>query len=88
MKTIPAALIAAAALAACQPATNQQRAAIGGLTGATLGVLTADALDGDTDWKIIGALAGATAGALVAQNTATRQCAYARGDGTYYTAAC
>jgi hypothetical protein len=37
---------------------------------------------------VIAALGGAAAGTVVARNTATGQCAYARGDGTYYRAPC
>ncbi len=60
----------------------------GGLAGAGLGAITAQVLGADDDWTIIAALAGATAGTLVARNQQNRNCAYARGDGTYYTAAC
>mgnify|MGYP000382099921 CR=1 FL=1 len=45
-------------------------------------------LDADKDWRLIAALAGAAAGTMVAQNSASDSCAYARGDGTYYTAPC
>lgn len=76
------------ALAACQATTPQERMVAGGLTGAALGALTAKALENDDDWVIIGALAGAAVGTLVAQNAATRECAYARGDGTYYVRPC
>ncbi|MHA6261684.1 glycine zipper 2TM domain-containing protein [Arenibacterium sp. CAU 1754] len=75
-------------LAACENLTTEQRTVVGVAGGAAAGLIAADALDADRDWKIIAALAGAAAGTLVAQNTATQQCAYARGDGTYYQAPC
>jgi osmotically inducible lipoprotein OsmB len=52
------------------------------------GLIAANVLEADDDWRLIAALGGAAAGTLVAQNQQTRQCAYSRGDGTYYTAAC
>jgi len=61
---------------------------VGGLTGATAGLVTANALNASSDWTIITALAGATAGTLVAHNRATNRCAYARGDGRYVVDAC
>ncbi len=82
------ALTAILALAACEGMTRQEQMVVGGLTGAALGGLTAKALENDDDWMIIGALAGATIGTLVAQNNATQECAYARGDGTYYVRPC
>jgi hypothetical protein len=82
---------AAAALLSLQACTNltpQQRTAVGLTSGAAAGLIAADELNADDDWRLIAALAGAAAGTVVAQNSATRLCAYARGDGTYYTAAC
>ncbi len=70
----------------CQ-ATNSEL--VGGTLGAAAGVyLTKEVLEEDDEWVIVGALAGATAGVLVARNGQSNQCAYSRGDGTYYTAAC
>jgi outer membrane lipoprotein SlyB len=60
----------------------------GAAGGAAVGLITAEALDADNTWRLIAALAGAAAGTVVAQNTATGNCAYARGDGTYYRAPC
>lgn len=82
------ALAALAILSACEGMTRQERMVTGGLTGAALGALTAKALENDRDWIIIGALAGAAVGTLVAQNSATNECAYARGDGTYSVRPC
>lgn len=82
------ALTAILALGACEGMTRQEQMVVGGLTGAALGGLTAKALENDDDWVIIGALAGAAVGTLVAQNNATKDCAYARGDGTYYVRPC
>ena len=73
-------------LMGCQ-ASNSELA--GGAIGAAAGVyLTKEVLEEDDAWVAVGALAGASAGVMVARNTQTRQCAYSRGDGTYYTAAC
>jgi len=75
-------------MAGCENLTSEQRTLVGLAGGAAAGLITADALKADDDWRLIAALAGAAAGTVVAQNTATKSCAYARGDGTYYTAAC
>ena len=77
-----------AALAACTGLTPQQQTLVGITGGAAAGLLTAEVLDADDDWRIIAVLAGAAVGTLVARNTVTGTCAYARGDGTYYTAPC
>lgn len=84
------ALTAATALATagCDTMSDEQRTIVGLTAGAAAGLITAEALNADDDWRLIAALAGAAAGTLVAQNTATGTCAYARGDGTYYTARC
>ncbi len=88
-KRIPVlAIMASVALAGCEQMTAQERAIAGGATGAAIGALTAEALGADSDWRILAALAGAAAGVLVAQNEATGECAYARGDGTYRVARC
>jgi len=83
-----AAFICLTALPACENLTPEQRTVVGVAGGAAAGLITADALDADDNWRLIAALAGAAAGTLVAQNSATGNCAYARGDGTYYTAPC
>lgn len=76
-------------LSACEaPMTSEQRTVAGVAGGAAAGLITAEALGADSDWKLISALAGAAAGTVVAQNSARNQCAYARGDGTYYRAPC
>lgn len=76
-------------LVACDTAlTENQRTVAGVAGGAAAGLIAADALKADDDWKLIAALAGAAAGTVVAQNTSKGNCAYARGDGTYYTAPC
>ncbi|PWJ20574.1 glycine zipper 2TM domain-containing protein [Jannaschia seohaensis] len=88
-RAIGAVAIAGAFLAAgCENLTPQQRTVVGVTAGAAAGLITADALKADDDWRLIAALAGAAAGTLVAQNSATNRCAYARGDGTYFTAPC
>ena len=75
-------------LPACQGMSPESRTAAGLAGGAAAGLIPADALRADDDWRIISALAGAAAGVLVAENMVTGECAYARGDGTYYVAPC
>ncbi len=60
----------------------------GAAGGAAAGLIAAEALEANDNWRLIAALGGAAAGTMVAQNQQTSQCAYARGDGTYYTAPC
>ncbi len=76
------------AVPACENLTTDQRTVVGATGGAAVGLLTAELLDADKNWRLIAALAGAAAGTIVAQNEATQQCAYARGDGTYFLAPC
>lgn len=75
-------------LAGCENLTADQRTVVGVAGGAAAGLITAEALDADDNWRLIAALAGAAAGTIVAQNSATDTCAYSRGDGTYYQAPC
>jgi len=75
-------------LAGCENLTEQQRTVAGAAGGAAAGLITAEALGADSDWRLISALAGAAAGTVVAQNRNRNICAYARGDGTYYEAPC
>jgi hypothetical protein len=84
---LAAAFVAATALAGCQMSATE-RAIIGGAAGAVGGLAVSNLLGANSNWTILGTVAGATAGALLAQNMATGRCAYARGDGTYYEAAC
>lgn len=72
----------------CENLTAEQRTVVGITGGAAAGLITADILDADDDWRIIAALAGAAVGTVVAQNEAQDLCAYSRGDGTYFTAPC
>lgn len=90
MKTKITAFAAAAlmTLTACDNLTSEQRTVVGVTGGAAAGLIAAEALDANKNWRIIAALAGAAAGTVVAQNQATNTCAYARGDGTYYEAPC
>lgn len=74
-------------LAGCQM-TQQERQIVGAGAGAVGGLAVANLLGANTNWKILGAVAGAAAGTLLARNTQTGMCAYARGDGTYYEAPC
>lgn len=75
-------------LSGCENLTTEQRTVVGVAGGAAAGLITAEVLEADKDWRLIAALAGAAIGTVVAQNMATGSCAYARGDGTYYTAPC
>jgi len=86
-KIIPFACACALALSACQM-TNNEQAIVGGLVGAGAGLITANALNANSNWTVIAVLAGAAAGTMVARNNETRQCAYANGDGTYRTGPC
>ena len=81
-------LVGLLAMAGCENLTPEQRTVVGVAGGAAAGLITADVLKADKDWRLISALVGAAAGTLVAQNYAADRCAYARGDGTYYTAPC
>lgn len=80
--------MACLAMAGCESMTREEQMVVGGLAGATVGLVTANAFDANTNWKIIAVLAGAAAGTLVARNTATDQCAYATGNGTYRILPC
>ena len=80
--------VSALFLAACDNLTAEQRTVAGVAGGAAAGLIAADALKADDDWRLIAALGGAAAGTMVAQNNQTKTCAYARGDGTYYEAPC
>ena len=87
-KLIPATLLAmTVALAGCQM-TSTERAVVGGVAGAAGGLAVVNLFGANSSWQILGTVAGAAAGTLLAQNTQTGRCAYARGDGTYYEAAC
>lgn len=86
-KPFAAAAMVAMSISACAP-TAADRQTLGAVGGAAVGFLAADALEANPEWTVVSVLAGAAAGTLVARNQSTRTCAYARGDGTYYTAAC
>lgn len=91
MKRIISMTLAGASLAlaqACDDLTREQRTIVGITGGAAAGLVTADLFDANRDWRLISALAGAAIGTLVAQNEATQECAYARGNGTYVIASC
>lgn len=88
MKKILVFTISSFALISCDNLSTEQRTIVGLTAGAAAGLVTAEALHADRDWKIIAALVGAAAGTVVAQNLASGNCAYSRGDGTFYTAPC
>lgn len=75
-------------VSACDNLTSQQRTVVGATGGAAAGLITAELMDANKEWRLIAALAGAAVGTVVAQNEATKECAYARGDGTYFVAPC
>lgn len=85
---IHAAITALVLIAGCDTLTPEQRTIVGVTGGAAAGLITAEALDADDEWRLIAALVGAAAGTIVAQNQRTGNCAYARGDGTYIVAPC
>lgn len=76
------------ALIGCENMTQEGRIVAGLAGGAAAGLLTAEALGADDDWKLISALGGAAAGTVVAQSQSRNVCAYSRGNGTYYEAPC
>lgn len=80
--------VAALSLSACDGMSSNQRAVVGGLTGAAVGLAAADLLDANSNWTTVAALGGAAAGVLVARNTRTGQCAYSDGRGGYYAGHC
>ena len=82
------AIVGLVSLSACDNLSRNQNTAVGALGGAAVGLITANALNANSNWRIVATLAGAAAGTLVARNATTRRCAYAHGDGTYYTAPC
>jgi hypothetical protein len=86
--SIALAVASLVSLQACENLSQDQRTVVGLTGGAAAGLITADILDADRDWRVIAALAGAATGVLVAQNDVTQDCAYARGDGTYFVAPC
>lgn len=87
-RVIPATiLVATMALAGCQ-LSDTERSVVGGVAGAAGGLAVGNLLGANTNWTILTTVAGAAAGTLLAQNTRTGRCAYARGDGTYYEAPC
>ncbi|WP_297774088.1 glycine zipper 2TM domain-containing protein [uncultured Roseovarius sp.] len=82
------AAISVLTLGACANMSPEGRTVAGAAGGAAAGLLTAEVFDASDEWRLISALGGAAAGTVVAQNTQNGNCAYARGDGTYYTAPC
>ncbi|MWB77196.1 glucose-6-phosphate isomerase [Pseudooceanicola sp. 216_PA32_1] len=77
------------ALSACAGGMSPEARTVAGVAGgAAAGLIAAEALNADNNWRIIAALGGAAAGTMVAQNTQSQSCAYANGNGGYYTAPC
>ncbi|WP_284261426.1 glucose-6-phosphate isomerase [Roseicyclus amphidinii] len=85
---LPAALFATLlAVSACQP-TPQNQAALGAVLGGATGLALSELVGANPQWRAVAVLGGAAAGAVVAQNQATQECAYADGRGGYYIAPC
>ncbi len=76
------------ALAGCQRLPDDQQRLVATASGAVAGLALSDLLGANKNWKIVGTLAGAAAGNLIARNAEKNQCAYADGNGGYYTGAC
>ncbi|CUH66390.1 hypothetical protein TG4357_02401 [Thalassovita gelatinovora] len=76
------------ALPGCYGMTRQESMVVGGLSGAALGIATADVFNANRNWTVVAALAGAAAGSQVAVNQKTNECAYARADGRYDVRRC
>lgn len=87
-KILVAATAGLFALAACDGMTREEEMLIGGLAGATIAIITADALNADPDWVVVAALTGAAVGTLVAVDRRHDRCAYARRDGRYRVTRC
>ncbi|WP_212523894.1 glucose-6-phosphate isomerase [Actibacterium sp. MT2.3-13A] len=75
-------------LAACNGMSRDEEMFVGALAGATLAIITADALDADPNWVVVAALTGAAVGSLVAIDRRNDRCAYARADGRYRVTRC
>ncbi|MCT4682731.1 MAG: glucose-6-phosphate isomerase [Roseicyclus sp.] len=75
------------AVSACQP-TPQNQAALGAVLGGATGLALSELVGANPQWRAVAVLGGAAAGAVVAQNQATQECAYADGRGGYYIAPC
>ncbi len=75
------------AASACQP-TPQNQAALGAVFGGAAGLALSELVGANPQWTAVAVLGGAAAGAVVAQNQATQECAYADGRGGYYIAPC
>lgn len=73
-------------------ASQEQRAATGGVVGAGAGALAGQALGRNTRSTVIGAAGGAIAGATIGAATTppgrTVNCRFQRSDGTTYLAPC
>ena len=80
-------VIAVLGLSGCMT-PSEQRVAGGAAIGGALGLISARALGANDNWTVLTTLGGAAAGAMVARNQETRECAYARGDGTYVVRPC
>ena len=86
--TVTFAVLASVMMSACGKMTPDEQT-VAGVTGeATAGIITAEALEADKNWRLITALSGASVGTLVAKNQATNRCAFSRGDETYSIAPC
>jgi len=86
--TTAIAILAVALFPACEDQGSENDVLAGAIAGAAIGYVTAEIIEADDDWQLLAILAGAAAGTLVARNHRTNRCAYARGNGRYYTRPC
>lgn len=75
---IGATLFAATAVSACQ-LTETEAMIVGGIAGGTAGLIAANVVDANPEWRAVAVAGGAVAGTLIARNTVTGQCAYSKG---------
>lgn len=85
---LTAVIIGSFALAGCEGMSPQEQMVVGGLLGASAGIITADAFNANRNWTVVAALSGAALGALVARNAATNECAYKVGPDRYEVRPC
>jgi osmotically inducible lipoprotein OsmB len=75
-------------LDACENHAPEQRTAEGVPAGTATGLVKADVLKADKDWRSIATLVGTVMRTVVAANSKTQNCAYPQGYGNYQTAPC
>ncbi len=76
------------ALSACGSLGGRDALVTTDNTDTGFGAITPAILSENRNWSVTGEISGAQPGEIVARNAAMGQCAYARGDSTFYTAPC